>query len=137
MHVLVAIDLSPATDRVVRKAAALVRGLRANCTVLHAVRPEMGSPTESSATAVELWQAEVEGVVARLQADGVPASGGIKVTDDEADEAIVREARSVGADYIVVGSHGHGAATDGSGSVRDGVLRRATVPVVVVPIRRR
>jgi nucleotide-binding universal stress UspA family protein len=136
VHVLVAVDLSPATDRVVRKAAALVQGLRANCTILHAVRPQSGG--NAAPADVELRHVEVERLVHRLQADGLLASGGIKVSDDETDDAIVREARSVGADYIVVGSHGHGRSSDPtSGRVSQGVVRRASVPVVIVPIRRR
>lgn len=47
-------------------------------------------------------------------------------------------ARARDADFIVLGSHGHGAMYDLLvGSTAHGVLRRAPCPVVVVPAARR
>lgn len=49
-------------------------------------------------------------------------------------EKIVEEAERLNADYIVMGSHGHGNLFElVVGSVSDGVIRRAPCPVVVVP----
>lgn len=47
---------------------------------------------------------------------------------------ILAHAKELGADYIVLGSHGHTALYDlVVGSTASGVLKRATCPVVVVP----
>jgi nucleotide-binding universal stress UspA family protein len=49
-------------------------------------------------------------------------------------EIIVAQAKSLCADYVVMGSHGHGSLYDLLvGSTTGGVLRRAACPVVVVP----
>lgn len=51
-------------------------------------------------------------------------------------ETILAEAERVGAGMIVVGSHGHGKLFDlVVGSVSAGVIRKARVPVLVVPSR--
>ncbi len=51
-------------------------------------------------------------------------------------ERIADHAARLGAEYIVLGSHGHGKLYDLLvGSVADGVLRSAKVPVVMVPAR--
>lgn len=51
-------------------------------------------------------------------------------------QTILAEADRVGAGMIVVGSHGHGKLFDlVVGSVSAGVIRKATVPVLVVPSR--
>lgn len=49
-------------------------------------------------------------------------------------ETIVREAERLDADIIVVGSHGHGAVFDLLvGSISEGLVRKSTRPVLVVP----
>lgn len=49
---------------------------------------------------------------------------------------ILEQAQKVGAHAIVVGSHGRGAIFDlDVGSVSAGVIRKARVPVLVVPSR--
>jgi nucleotide-binding universal stress UspA family protein len=51
-------------------------------------------------------------------------------------DKILNEARRLKADLIVMGSHGHGRLYDALvGSICQGVLRKATVPVLVVPAR--
>lgn len=52
-------------------------------------------------------------------------------------EKVLEEAQRISADLIIVGSHGHGAVYHLLlGSVGEGVLKRATCPVLVVPARR-
>ena len=50
---------------------------------------------------------------------------------------IAEEAKALKADYIVIGSHGHGAFYDLLvGSTTSGVLKKASCAVVVVPVPR-
>ena len=64
--------------------------------------------------------------------DGAPAAQGPTI------ETIIEEAGRLKVDMIVVGSHGHGAMYQLLvGSVSEGVLHRATCPVLVVPARKR
>ena len=52
-------------------------------------------------------------------------------------ETILREAAELGADFIVCGSHGHGALYDLIlGSISEGIVRGANCPVLVVPSSR-
>ena len=53
-------------------------------------------------------------------------------------ETLIAEAQSQGADLIVVGSHGHSMMHDLLlGSVSEGLLRRAPIPLLVVPVHDR
>lgn len=65
---------------------------------------------------------------------GVPAETAlIETTDQRVEEAIVEAARSWGADLIVMGTHGRrGFEHLVLGSVAEGVLRRAIVPVLLL-----
>ena len=51
-------------------------------------------------------------------------------------DTILAQAEKLDADLIVVGSHGHGAVFDMLvGSISAEVIRRSTIPVLVVPAR--
>jgi hypothetical protein len=51
-------------------------------------------------------------------------------------KTILRQAERLDAELIVVGSHGHGMMFDAlMGSISAGILRKSTIPVLVVPIR--
>ena len=61
----------------------------------------------------------------------------VQTTGTPADE-ILAQAAALKADYIVIGSHGHGVAYDLLiGSAVQGVLRKANCPVLVIPIKQR
>ncbi len=69
--------------------------------------------------------------VGRLQAMGVEAEG--RVVEGRPDEAIVKAGEAVGADLIVLGSHGRtGLAKALLGSVAERVIGQASCPVLVV-----
>lgn len=106
-------------------------------------------PTDGSATAkaarrfaVDIAKGEGDSVIvlsvaeteaAEIRAGGIKASVEV-VVDSRVDWAIVDKARTIGADLIVMGTHGRtGLARAVIGSVADRVLRHSTVPVVFVP----
>jgi nucleotide-binding universal stress UspA family protein len=71
---------------------------------------------------------------AELRLLGVNAVAEV-VTAARADEEIVKKARQIGADAIVMGTHGRtGLARAVIGSTADRVLRHTDVPVVLVPL---
>ena len=73
------------------------------------------------ATLEEKTKADLERVDA-IQLTGAPV------------QVILEQARSLPADYIVMGSHGHTAFYDLMvGGTASGVLKRSSCPVVVVP----
>ena len=52
-------------------------------------------------------------------------------------DTIFEQAQKRDAELIVIGSHGHGAVFELLfGSIAEGVVRRSSIPVVVVPARR-
>lgn len=75
-----------------------------------------------------------ESEAAEVRAEGIEATAEV-VVSPRIDEAIVDRAREMGADLIVMGTHGRtGLARAIIGSVADRVLRHSTVPVVFVPL---
>jgi nucleotide-binding universal stress UspA family protein len=82
-------------------------------------------PEKSHKAELAKWQKEIEqaGVKATLH----------EPTGTVVDE-ILKQADAVNADFIVMGSHGHGAMYNLLvGSVTEGVLKRSTRPVLLVP----
>ncbi len=73
--------------------------------------------------------------VARLGGMGVQAEARTWDTPtDQVQTAIEQVAREIGADFIVMGTHGRSGLDRALlGSVTDRVLRHSTVPVLVVP----
>lgn len=158
-RILVPIDFSDATPRVIDLARQLARALDAEIHLVHVkelsaaatpgtlgyglagmpeLAPMSGVPVpgldpmpqpipeiEDQKSKLACWQKEI-------------AQDGIKVTLHEptgsvADE-ILDQADAIEADFIVMGTHGHGAMHHLLvGSATKGVLKHATRPVLLVP----
>ena len=143
---LVAVDFSAITARVIEDTEGLARALGGKITLLHVV------PTPTSATAefpvpVEDIQgaivvlnkdardklAEYAGKVGR---DGLSCAAEVLVGDPV--DLILEQARKSKADYIVMGSHGHGKLYDFLvGSTASGVIKRAKCGVIILPIEKK
>ena len=142
--ILVPVDFSEATAPAVEQASRLAEATAARLVLLHVAAPEPefigydpGPPSVRHQVAGELagehrrvqaLERSIEGRgldVTALTVQGYPVE---KILD----EAVRRK-----ADLIVMGSHGHGKLrTLLVGSVTEGVLRDALIPVLVVPITR-
>jgi nucleotide-binding universal stress UspA family protein len=142
MNLLVAVDFSGATVRqldAVRRLAAAAGAVH----LVHVVEPdpdfigfEAGPDVVRDQVAAEFRDAHerVQTLAEGLRSDGFDATA--LLIQGPTVEMIVRTADKVGAEAIVVGSHGHGALFDlVVGSVSAGVMRAAKVPVLVVPAR--
>jgi nucleotide-binding universal stress UspA family protein len=136
-HVLCPIDFSEFSRHGVDHAAAIARWYRARLTVLYifAVRPAVELPPvamsdEDRARAL----ADIRRFVRQVPPD-IPLEARV----DEAfsvHEGILREAESMGADLLVVGSHGRsGFERLLLGSVTERLLHKALCPTLVVPRR--
>jgi len=141
--ILVAVDFSPITDAVIDAAVRVSRAFGSNVYLVHVEAPdpdfigyEAGPETVRDAVAGKIRQAH-----RKLQElEGAPWHDRKKVSalliQGPTVEKILQEQGRLGADLIVMGSHGHGALFSLLvGSVAEGVLRRATCPVLVVPSR--
>lgn len=138
---LVPIDFSGVTDRLVAEAADLARSVAGRIVLLNVTEPAVGvvdysvvSLTTAAANepAIKRARERLAVLEAQVKAEHVPVeSRHILGTPTE---EIVGQAANLGADYIVVGSHGHGRIYDALvGSTTNGVLKCATCPVLVVP----
>lgn len=129
-RILFATDFSRASAVAFRAASRLAKSLGAKMTVLHVV-PPVYSVEASDAAAVrrEAEQAATTHL-ARLRPAAVRSLVGYGVVH----EVIAREAERIGADLIIVGSHGRtGLRRALLGSVAAAVLRHAGCPVLTIP----
>lgn len=134
--ILVPLDGSALAERALAIAATLAARLQSDLHLVHVHRerivdeiPTYGLSGEAAREAAETY---VRGSADRVRADqGGNVSG--SVLEGSAAGAIVAHAQAIGADLIVMASHGRtGASRFWLGSVADAVIRSATVPVLMV-----
>lgn len=143
---LVPLDFSDASGHLLNEAAHVARQLSAKMILLHVVEPvatyvPVGATMDVIAAVPPLpgpdeemadQEKRLKSLAQPLRAEGLEVEEVVLVglaVDDILEQAAARK-----VDYIVLGSHGHGALYHlFSGSVVTGVLKRATCPVIVVP----
>lgn len=141
-HMLVAIDFSEATDRVVRRAIELATTLDARITLLHVVDylPPIGFADDFSPSPAVLIDEDeliangrrsLDEIVARLK---LPADLSRIVLIGPPKQEIIRAATDHGADLIVIGSHGVRGLSRLLGTTASGVLNDAVCDVLAVRI---
>ena len=144
MHVLVATDGSDASLAAARGGCACLRDIDevTLLTVLTHGTPDddaggIEGPVLTPGEQEQWWKRELADAHGRLDRTE-PALRRVAVheaiEEGDAADAICREAKKVGADAIVVGSHGRtGLKRLFLGSVSERVVRHAPCPVLVVP----
>lgn len=140
--ILTPIDFSDVSEAVVRQAAELAVALEARIVLLAIVQPPVITSEYAPLMAENLSQITAVGEQnaerqlahfrASLSAQGIESKSvqlfGSPIL------IISEQAVKFRADYIVMGSHGHGALYDLIvGSTTHGVLLRAKCPVMIVP----
>lgn len=143
MNILVAVDLSPASEKVVQAAGRVAKLTNAKVYILHTAEPEpdfvgydAGPEVVRTQVAHEYRREhrEVQTLADTLRDDGVNATA--LLIQGPTVETTLKEADNLKAELIVVGTHGHGAVYDVLvGSYSAGIIRKSTRPVLVVPIR--
>jgi nucleotide-binding universal stress UspA family protein len=139
--VLAPIDFSSVSERVIETATALARATGARLVLLHVVAPWpiIGKNLALTLTGAELAAVAEKGAAKKLSLlqrslrdDGVTAHA-VHVSGDPR-VCILEQAERLTADYIVIGSHGHTAFYDLLvGSTANGVLKRTSCSIVIVP----
>jgi nucleotide-binding universal stress UspA family protein len=134
-HVLCAVDFSDFSRRAVDHAVALARWYRARLTILHVVpiRPTMElPPVPISGDDRERMVAEVTRFLSQASPD-LAFETAVEEASSVPDE-ILRQAEALGADLLVVGSHGRsGFERLLLGSVTERIVHKAPCPTLVVP----
>ena len=143
MSILVAVDLSPASAKVAEAAGRIAKLTGALVYILHVAEPEpdfvgydAGPEVVRTQVANELRREHrsVQALAEKLRNDGLDATA--LLIRGPTVETTLKEADNLKAELIVVGTHGHGAVYDVLiGSYSAGIIRRSTLPVLVVPIR--
>jgi nucleotide-binding universal stress UspA family protein len=140
-NILVPLDFSDVTSKVVEVARKFAAAFQSRIILLNVAEPEpdfvgfeAGPPSVRVAVARD-FKAERQHLD---EIKGQLAAGAADVTalhiQGPIVEKILHEANAQEADLIVIGSHGHGAFYDLLvGSVTQGVIKGARCPVVVVP----
>lgn len=140
--ILVCIDFSPLTDRLVEKAIALAKPLDATLHLVHVpqYRPDVcryvSLATKSPQTGQRYAKArrDLQALAARIRAAGVQVTE--RILQGPVSIAIAQAVAHTHADMIIMGSHGQGAVHHlVVGSVAEGVLKRVHKPVLLVPAK--
>jgi nucleotide-binding universal stress UspA family protein len=145
---LVPLDFSDTSDLILRKSGEIARELSAKIILLHVIEPvatyvPVGAtldvisatpPQMETEEGISAHEGRLKAMAAPLIASGVAVETIVLVglaVDDILDQAAVHA-----ADFIVLGSHGHGALYHlFGGSVVTGVLKRTKCPVIVIPAK--
>ena len=143
MKLLAAVDLSKASGYVIEAVHRVALATDAEVCVLHTIIPLPGiagpefNPVTEQQELSERYldeRDELNELVTQLVDADVNASALMAQGDPV--KTILREAERLDAELIVVGSHGHGMMFDALvGSISAGILRKSTIPVLVVPVR--
>src|SRR2546430_1817961 len=161
-RILVPIDFSDATPRVIDLARQLAKGLDAGIHLVHvkeltaaaapgalgyglAGMPELAPMPGMTGPGFGPWPHAVSGNEGKkskvAQWEREIAQGGLKVSLHEPTgavaEEILNQADILQADLVVMGTHGHGAMYNLLvGSATKGVLKHSRRPVLLVPAHR-
>lgn len=140
-NILAALELKGDTSRVVQHASDMAKALGARLWLLHVAAPdpdfvgyEPGPQyiRDERAEILKEERTKLHDLVAQLAQDGVDVRP-IMVLGPTV-ETILQEAGRIGADLIVMGTHGRrGLAKAFLGSTSDDVLRANRFPVLIIP----
>lgn len=138
-HILCPVDLSEHAEFVLTYAAALAERLDARITALYAYQLAWAPYPDDAPGTREQLDAAVRGARTRELGDMAArcGHGGVRiepvVKDGSPHVLILQEARDLGADLVVMGTHGRtGLPRALLGSVAERVVRTSPVPVLTV-----
>ena len=142
--IVAAVDFSNATSAVLEMAVRLASSFGAELELFHVIEPAPGFVaygfTPVDYPPLDSYQHEVKRratsklqelltqVRAELPAATSHMAGGSPLRE------LLAYVKRVGADFVILGSHGHGVISAMLlGSVAEGMVRKATVPTLVIP----
>lgn len=141
-NILVPVDFSPASEQVVEQAAKLAALHQAKLWLVHVAAPDpefvgydVGPQYIRDARADELREEH-----RKLQEWMQRYENEVTITalliQGEAEELILKEATSIGADLIMLASNEHSALYNlFVGSLSNYLIRNSSIPLLVIPFR--
>lgn len=141
MKIMVAVDLSESTDKIVKEAEKVAKTNSAKVYFLHVAEPdpdfvgwEAGPQTvrDSLSERFHSQHREIQAIAEQLRSTGLDATA--LLVQGATSETILNEALKLDVDMIILGSHGRGAMYQLLvGSVSERVLHNSHCPILVVP----
>jgi nucleotide-binding universal stress UspA family protein len=139
---LVPVDFSPVTDEVIDSAVGFARAFGGKVVLVHVVQPpvvataEYALPVEIIQEAMDANEKAAKTKLAvfndLFRTAGIACE--IKVLIGPPVTLIREEAEKTRADYIIMGSHGHGKLYDFLvGSTASGIIKKARCGVIIIP----
>ena len=138
-RILVPVDFSDGSERAVTKATELARALGAKIDLIHVYQLPVFALPDSSVTVSPTYVADLTDRAQRalnkhrdkLKEAGIQAD--TRLIEGVPAQAVVDYATEIGADMIVMGTHGHsGFKRFLLGSTTERVVRTAETPVLTV-----
>jgi nucleotide-binding universal stress UspA family protein len=149
MKLLVAVDFSEFADKIIAEAEKLAKYLQAKVYLLHVLPPpspiidvtpdaatlqppELPFEIDHFSALSDSASEKLLSITDRFQKCGIDTT--IIISHNDEIVAIIDESEKNKVDMIMLGSHGHGALYHLLiGSVSEGVIRKASCPVIIVP----
>ena len=142
-QILIAVDLSESSELVIKKGIELAIKMEAS-VILSSVVPMYVDYLQSQMSMVptpwdEIYTAQKEAAIKELKLvqdkfPNIPIE--IFVEVGNAKDVVIEKAKKEKVDYIVVGTHGRtGFSHVVMGSTAEYIVRHATMPVMVVPMK--
>jgi len=139
---LVPVDFSSVTERVIDEAAGLARAFAGKVNLINVVQPpavataEYALPVEVIQEAMNVTDKaardKLAKFAARFREAGLECETEVLVGQPVA--IILEQAAKTNASYILMGSHGHGKLYDFLvGSTASGILKKARCGVIILP----
>lgn len=145
MKILVGVDLSESTDKVVKQAEGIAKALSSKLWLIHIAEPDPDfvgykagpqSVRDSLSKEFHDEHIQIQEIADRMREEGLDTTA--LLSQGSTVETILKEASKLEIDMIVVGSHGRSAMYQLLvGSVSEGVLQKAKCPVLIVPTHKR
>ena len=159
-NILVPIDFSEITEKILDKSAEFAKAFDANILLIHVVVPvtesiknkvecqtlpslgEFGNGysttirydvvREQIAHQLKKEHTKLLEIKSELIKKGVKARG--LLIEGEIVSTIIKENEEINADLVIIGSHGHGSWHKALlGSVADGILKSINCPLLIIP----
>ena len=142
--IVAAVDFSNATTGVLEMASELAKAFPSRLRLFHVVEPEPSYTaygfTPDEFPALHAYQEEAKRrAVGKLEELLEQVKPGLtdatcQIAEGSPLHSLLDYVKEVNADFVVLGSHGHGViASLLLGSVAEGMVRKATVPTLIVP----
>ncbi len=144
MKLLVAIDFSEITKRILEKVEQIAIKANAKVWLIHVAQPDpdfigynVGPDSERKFMADKFRDQHIK--IQELS-EGMKEKG-INITpllvQGPTIETIIKKAEKLNADMIVVGSHGHGTMFHILvGSISHGLLKQSHIPLLIIPAKK-